>query len=289
MQDNVQAVVGAITFALLLGSGIVWATVIRRLVLRQKLVELEPRLRVPWSGLDVVLLALVMLFCELCAAAIVGQPAEEASGVISPGRLLAATSVRVVWMAFALAYLVVRCGANRDDLGLDARRLAGDARLGGLIFLAALVPVLAVQVFFVYVLDFPSEHPLIKLTLEQPSVAILTLATLLAVVVAPVFEEFAFRVVLQGWLESQEMRLRELRGHDGRQPGLAPIVITSVLFAMLHFGYGPDPFALFFFSLFLGYAYRQTHRLVPPLIVHACLNGWSMLQVWAMFFEKTPV
>jgi membrane protease YdiL (CAAX protease family) len=106
--------------------------------------------------------------------------------------------------------------------------------------------------------------------------------------VAPLFEEFAFRVVLQGWLESQQVRLRRLRGEFGdQQPGFAPIVITSVMFALLHFGYGPDPFALFVFSLFLGYAYRQTHRILPPLVVHACLNGWTMLNLWILFLSGT--
>ena len=42
MQDNLEVVAAPLFFALLVGSGLVWATVIRRLFRRQPLVELEP-------------------------------------------------------------------------------------------------------------------------------------------------------------------------------------------------------------------------------------------------------
>ncbi|MEX0978341.1 MAG: CPBP family intramembrane glutamic endopeptidase [Pirellulales bacterium] len=292
-----EAVVAALSLALFVGSMLLWAAIIRRLALRQPLVELEPREPVPWTGFDVVLLAMVMLFFEMLALGIVssaGGPissdtvaSDVAAGeaAISPARLLAASFARIAWIVFAALYLIFKSGAYVEDLGFDTSRLGNDARLGGLIFVAAIVPVFAVQWFFVYGLGMPSEHPLVKLSQEQPSTTILALATLMAVVVAPLFEEFAFRVVLQGWLESHQARLRQRLGGDGQdKPGFAPLVITSVLFALLHFGYGPDPFALFVFSLFLGYAYRQTHRIVPPLVVHACLNGWTMVNLWAMYF-----
>lgn len=288
MQDNVPAVIGALSYALLFGSVWVWVAVIQRRVRRQPAVEFEPRYRVPWTGFDVVVLAGGLLLCEIAAARIVGQMSAEPSGGITPAGLCGAAVARFAWMCLAAVYLAVKSGAYRDDLGFDTARLAYDARLGGLVFLAALVPVFGVQAFFVYVLDMPSEHPLLTLTRERPSLAILSLATVMAVVVAPLFEEFAFRVVLQGWLESQQARLRRnYEGYVGELPGFAPIVITSVLFAVLHAGYGPDPFALFVFSLFLGYAYRQTHRIFPSLVVHGCLNGFTMLNLWVLFFVES--
>ncbi len=287
MQDNLEVVAAPLFFALLVGSGLVWAAVIRRLFRRQPLVELEPRVAVLWSGIDLVVLATTLLFCEIAAGAVAARVAGASSGGMSPESLLVASIAHVGWLAFAVVYLVVKRGAYLNDFGMDARRMAGDARLGGFIFLAALVPVFGVQGFFVYVLDMPSEHPLLKMMQDEPSVAIMALATVAAVGVAPVFEEFVFRVVLQGWLESQQVRLRQLRGGGvDQQPGFVPIVIASVVFAMLHFGHGPDPIALFVFSLFLGYAYRQTHRIFPSLVVHACLNGWTMLNLWLLFLAE---
>lgn len=57
------------------------------------------------------------------------------------------------------------------------------------------------------------------------------------VIVAPLAEEFLFRLLLQGWLESQTQRWRHLLPNINRiMPGArGPIVLTSLLFALLHF------------------------------------------------------
>lgn len=55
-----------------------------------------------------------------------------------------------------------------------------------------------------------------------------------------------------------------------------PIVITSVIFAIMHWGQGLAPIPLFFLSMGLGYLYRQTGSLVPSIIVHFTLNGFTM-------------
>jgi len=58
-----------------------------------------------------------------------------------------------------------------------------------------------------------------------------------------------------------------------------PIVVTSALFALAHLGNGPSAVPLFFFGLALGYLYQQTHRLLPSLVLHMSLNGFTMLMV----------
>lgn len=57
------------------------------------------------------------------------------------------------------------------------------------------------------------------------------------VVVAPIVEEFFFRVLLQGWLEAGQRRLRPQMPTLGRLvPGaLGPILLTAFLFAGSHF------------------------------------------------------
>lgn len=55
-----------------------------------------------------------------------------------------------------------------------------------------------------------------------------------------------------------------------------PIVITSLMFAVMHWGQGLAPIPLFFLSLGLGYLYRQTGSLVPSIVVHFTLNGFTM-------------
>ncbi|MHB0960453.1 MAG: CPBP family intramembrane glutamic endopeptidase [Pirellulaceae bacterium] len=55
-----------------------------------------------------------------------------------------------------------------------------------------------------------------------------------------------------------------------------PIVTSALIFAVLHLSHGPDWIPLFFLALGLGYIYRQTHRLLPSIVVHFLLNACSM-------------
>lgn len=55
-----------------------------------------------------------------------------------------------------------------------------------------------------------------------------------------------------------------------------PLVVASLLFALMHWGQGLAPIPLFFLSLGLGYLYRQTGSLIPSIVVHFVLNGFTM-------------
>jgi membrane protease YdiL (CAAX protease family) len=61
-----------------------------------------------------------------------------------------------------------------------------------------------------------------------------------------------------------------------------PIGISSALFGLAHFGYGPEPIPLFFLALVLGYMYYRTHRIVPSIIAHAVFNLFTMVILWRM-------
>ncbi len=285
MQEG-SPIVGGITLALLAGSLLAWGAIGERLVRRRRLVEFEPRFVVPWAAWDVMALALSYLFCEVLAVSIARHLTGGSPAAISPTALAAQTTARLVWLVGAVAYLQFKSGAYADDLGITLRRGGYDLRLGGVMFLAVILPVFAVQWLLVFVLEMPSDHPLLKLTREGNNLGVMVLATVAAVVVAPLFEEFVFRVVLQGWLETQQVTLQERReGQSGGRPGFAPLVIASLLFAALHAGSWPDPLPIFVLSLFLGYAYRQTHRMLPSLVIHACVNGWTMLNVWILYLS----
>ncbi|MDZ4821582.1 MAG: CPBP family intramembrane glutamic endopeptidase [Planctomycetota bacterium] len=61
----------------------------------------------------------------------------------------------------------------------------------------------------------------------------------------------------------------------------APVLISSIVFALAHFGHGPAPIPLFFLACALGYLYQQTHRIWPSLVVHTLLNLCSLAILWA--------
>jgi len=92
----------------------------------------------------------------------------------------------------------------------------------------------------------PDKENSLHVTLQLMAEAngwVLLLCGVSAIIVAPVAEEFLFRVVLQGWLESLEHRWRR------RMPTLRrllpraclPIALTSFLFAMMHFRLAGPP------------------------------------------------
>ena len=120
-----------------------------------------------------------------------------------------------------------------------------------------------------------SDHPMARVLLESHNVWAIVLCALSAVVVAPLTEEVLFRLLLQGWLESLERRFRRtgrLRAlaaktscsgsctaapfgepRDGSATaiptpsrprfiaaGVAPVAISSIMFAALHIR-GPRP------------------------------------------------
>ena len=64
------------------------------------------------------------------------------------------------------------------------------------------------------------------------------------------------------------------------RPEWWPILISSALFALAHWGNGPDPVPLFVFALGLGYVYQRTHRAWPCILIHMLLNGLSLSQLW---------
>ncbi len=55
-----------------------------------------------------------------------------------------------------------------------------------------------------------------------------------------------------------------------------PVAVSALIFALLHLSHGPDWVPLFVLALGLGYVYRQTHRILPGIVVHFLLNACSM-------------
>jgi hypothetical protein len=81
-----------------------------------------------------------------------------------------------------------------------------------------------------------TAHPIIQLLAVKNWAAFLLCGTA-AVVVAPIAEEFFYRILLQGWLEKTDRtwrrRLPALR--RCMPPGAMPILISSIFFAGQHF------------------------------------------------------
>jgi membrane protease YdiL (CAAX protease family) len=78
-------------------------------------------------------------------------------------------------------------------------------------------------------------------------------------------------------------------GVAGLPFGWLPIAISSALFGLAHYGYGPEPIPLFVLALFLGYVYHRTHRIVPCIVAHAAFNSVTVFMLWRMVFYGAHV
>ncbi len=306
-----------------------WATALRRLRQGRSILPLEPRRPVPWGPIDLAATFLAFfafhalgffilrrtLGVDLSLDLVEMSPEDRIAVVLSS----AAASLAAV--AFSLVAIVLRARAGWRDIGVQARFVVSDLRLGLVAFVMIAPPVYAVQ--FVLVQWFPSQHPLILILKENPDPVFLMITGLSAVVVAPLSEEYFFRLLLQGWLEKAAIARGGLHGlmaaggnaeetdkeaydvetpdnpyappsvrptgkmesadlssvpRDEKERSIPrwPIVVSGVLFALMHASHGPDPIPLFLLALGLGYLYQRTHRILPSIIVHLLLNACSL-------------
>ena len=161
-----------------------------------------------------------------------------------------------------------------------------------------LPPVLIVS-FWVSML-VPYEHVVLDTLRQAQSRELLLIIFVGTAIVAPVCEEFLFRVLLQGGLErlaGRETTFLPNQDKDCEAPlddqapivwkptYYWPIVVSSLVFALMHAGQGAAPVPLFLMSLGLGYLYRQTGNITASLVVHMVLNSLTLL---VEFTRETP-
>jgi membrane protease YdiL (CAAX protease family) len=151
------------------------------------------------------------------------------------------------------------------------------------------------------------KHPLEEMVVAGPTVGIACLAFVSAVVLAPAAEELVFRGILQSWLVQFFRRGdRSLSSDAGEAPAvppmapieepdpgpwhepLAPVLLTSALFAVIHLPQWPAPIAIFFLSVGLGVVYQRTGSLVASFVMHALFNGFSTLILFQAILLGRP-
>jgi membrane protease YdiL (CAAX protease family) len=172
----------------------------------------------------------------------VGQP-ENMQTLMLMGLLLLAGGVRV-W-----AWISHRVAQGKPVIDYASRRPvpwgAIDLLLVVLFFVVTSGWIAAVDAALFNVPHEPPEefvaasdtsHPLVVLLRSDRTLVSLALGLASGVLVAPIAEEIMFRLLLQGWLEAAERRWRrQWPGLRRVIRGLIPVVITSLIFAALHF------------------------------------------------------
>jgi membrane protease YdiL (CAAX protease family) len=172
--------------------------------------------------------------------------------------------------AFMPLLLALTCGARPYQLGLHTWQFGRNVLRGFAGYLLAAPWVILSMAAATYWYE-PQAHVIERAIRANPSVEVIALSLVAAVVAAPVAEEVLFRGILQRWL-------------CARVGPAAAIVSTSLAFAALHFDAWPAPVPLFVLALFLGYLAYRTSSLVAPITLHCTFNAVSMCGLLVMVF-----
>jgi membrane protease YdiL (CAAX protease family) len=322
----VWAIIATATFASL--STLFW--LFQKHIAGRPLMAFAPRRPVPWNFLApafVLTPAIVTLWVsvsprpvEPTVPAEQRAPADDHAAVeLSPAEVWAQTAFFISLTAGCYALLAAVFGADARDLGLPrtVREFSRDVAAGTVAFLAVLLPVYSIQMLLTLMLEPEDIHPLIEELQANPSPQLIAAAAAAAVVGAPLFEETAFRLVFQGWLERrrdvrrqrQASQFAGLPADDGgaspestgagdsyeTPSSLAPvsvqraqppsldwtaILISAAAFSLAHLGHGVAPISLLPLGATLGYLYQRTHRVAAPMVCHAMFNSFSLSLMW---------
>ncbi len=183
----------------------------------------------------------------------------------SSPKLLILTSIvgQIAWIVFSILVCMFSFSHGLvRGMGLSLRRWKYDSAKAAIAYLTCLPACIGLLIATSLVLPEDSLEihqllePLLGLKLIWKVLVIIS-----AVVLAPVSEELFFRGIVQSML----------RKYLGK-PWPA-VIVTSILFGLLHYDTPQNVPALILFGAVLGYVYERSGRLYPAILTHALFNA----------------
>jgi membrane protease YdiL (CAAX protease family) len=261
--------------------------------LLESIVPVSPRPRPFWRAADaLVMLGSGLLITQAVVLWMISRgwlqlPVDDAEAEpLAASSLLAMIAASSIGNVGSLLITLLWLGRfDRDPrrkIGLTFH--AADLGAGLRASLLLLPPVLLISAAASLIV--PYEHPVLE-SLAGIKTPVIFLATFLATaVITPVVEEFLFRGLLQGGLQALADRIPSASPQSAeptappesyRPSAWWPVLVASLVFALMHLGQGAAPIPLYFLGLGLGYLYRQTGSLAQPIIAHVVLNGLTLI------------
>lgn len=249
---------------ILLASLAVWGMIIERLFTGEPLVSRSVPVTRPRPWLAILLtIAWVGFSCLSQLMKIDQPPVAEKFNEKQALFLLAFNLLLQVTTTCVLLVCLTRLGEQRlTRFGIDGRQPDEAIGTGLLGYLAAVIPVILMNVAMSSFRTEDNQHLFLQILSSQKSVLLVALMIGSAVIMAPLEEELMYRVILQGTLQ------RYLSP-------TASIVISSSLFSAVH-GF-PDAVGLFPLALILGFLYWRTGSYWAVVTTHAAFNGVTVL------------
>jgi len=210
---------------------------------RLPLIPWSPRRLVPWAFFD--LLAFLALW--FLASVAVSVALKKSGGLtdlsdvekltLAQSALLTVANIVISGLiaAVGLPIVALRTGAKPRDFGWLPADCVSDLKLGLIGFVMLAPPTYALQALLVYLWK-PSNHPLMEMFKSTPDARFFGLLVVAAAIVAPVFEELMFRVLLQGFLEKvfsfrgevHELFFGSIRREIAEAPADSPLAIQEM-------------------------------------------------------------
>lgn len=218
-----------------------------------------------WEGLLVISIGLVI---DLIVVAVLSSVfTYDSLGQVAVAQLIFSVVLYSVLIGGVYYFVVFQHQSPPASLGLKTEHAPGNLLWGLLTGAVALMGGLGLGYLSNYLLGNPPardvQEAVSSASRSQMNWVYFILTVVVAVMLAPVFEEVFFR----GFLYSG------LRNKFGIQWSL---VITSAFFAFVHFeviGFLPR----FFVGYVLGYIYEERRNLMAPITAHAVYNGTLLL------------
>ena len=212
LEQNPIVAIAFVAFMLIFVAFIVgalssWVFLIIRAVQGKPLLTPEPWIPRVWGFVDILLAVLFIIFWQLQSAFIgyiLGLNRQEVAANQSISLPLATLSGigNVAAMLTICAWIIIRHQASLAQLGFSLSRWWNHIAIGVIAALASIPFVYALMAAVSVGFDNKYSHPLLEELKRDGTFPAYLLAVTSAVLIAPLVEEFLFRVLIQGWLQS---------------------------------------------------------------------------------------
>lgn len=182
----------------------------------------------------------------------------ESESVTLTTRLLLNTTAFTCGLTAVLAAFLASSGRSPTAYGFKWNSISRQVADGVFGFLLSLLPMAAMMLATAMYRTKETRNSLFNLLADSSDPWTVLLIGVTAVVVAPLYEELMFRVVLQGWLGSL-------------MKPVTAIPIVAAIFGAIH-GL-PDGIALLPLALVLGYVFDRRHSYLSVVVIHGLFNA----------------
>ncbi len=196
-----------LVITILVGSLATWVYLIVRVRRGQPLLEVEPCAPRVWGLADLALVAVLIVACQILFATIYVRLTNVDMGGAGNGQVSAAVAAfaslgNVAAIGLALLWMALRFDVTPQHVGFRSRGWWRQLQVGIIATLAVLPLIYLLMAVVSIGLQSEYKHPLLDEVRRNATLSSYLLGLVTAVLLAPLAEEFLFRVMIQGWLQS---------------------------------------------------------------------------------------